>query len=352
MHRFQAEDAVDHFVSVVLAHIGKEYPNKLDHVMNGPDDVRPPRDLHPIFFGSFDWHSCVHGYWLMVRALRTQPALAQSREVIELIDSRFTGENVAREIAYLKQPLRATFERPYGWGWLLKLAAELQEPPAGSVQSQAAAALARWSRELSPLADAFAARFVAYLPKATYPVRVGTHQNTAFALALASDYARVAKNPSLASAISQRAKLWYAEDRNYPAWEPDGIDFLSPCLIEAECMRRLLPRDSFVTWFDSFLPEIAQERPATLFKPAFVSDRTDGQITHLDGLNLSRAWCWRTIASALPAGDPRREKFEQASRAHLEAALPHVTGDYMGEHWLATFAMLALTEPGTDDATK
>ena len=352
MHRFQAGDAVDHFVAVVLAHVGREYPNKLDHVMNGPGEVRSPRELHPIFYGSFDWHSCVHGYWLLVRALRTQPSLAQAAEVVGLIDGSVTPENVAREAEYLKQPLRGTFERPYGWGWLLKLAAELGEPVAAGVRAEVAEALGKWRRILDPLAEAFCARFVAYLPKATYPVRVGTHQNTAFAVAIADDYARVARNEELAAALRARARSWYLDDRNYPAWEPDGIDFLSPCLIEAECMRRLLGKGEFLAWFDGFVPEIGKSRPATLFKPAFVSDRTDGQITHLDGLNLSRAWCWRTIASALPEGDRRRELFLEAARVHLDAALPHVTGDYMGEHWLATFAMLALTEPGEEGGAK
>jgi hypothetical protein len=205
-------------------------------------------------------------------------------------------------------------------------------------------ALGRWDKVLAPLADAFADRFVTFLPKATYPIRVGTHNNTAFALALAIDYARLVEHKPLAAMLESKARAWYLKDHDYPAWEPDGTDFLSPGLVEAECMRRILPAPEFLAWFDMFFPRLAEKQPATLFEPAFVSDRTDGQITHLDGLNLSRAWCWRALAEALPKDDPRREHARKSYQTHLDAALPHVTGDYMGEHWLATFALLAMTE--------
>lgn len=345
MRTRSAEDVVDHFVAVVLNHIGREFPNKLDHVMNSAAEVKGPRELHPIFYGSFDWHSCVHGHWLLIRALRLYPKLSQAAELRGLLDERFASDNVAKETEYLAQPLRATFERPYGWGWLLKLAAELQSPAAAGVDGATSACLARWSQTLAPLSDAFAKRFVTFLPKATYPIRVGTHTNTAFALAISLDYARASKNQELMDAFVGKARQWYGADVNYPAWEPDGSDFLSPCLVEAECMRRMLPPAEFSSWFDRFLPNLREGVPRTLFTPAFVSDRSDGQITHLDGLNLSRAWCWRAIGASLPEGDPRRELAGKAYQTHLDAALPHVTGDYMGEHWLATFAMLALTEP-------
>jgi len=340
-----ADDIVDHFVAVVLSHIGREYPNKLDHVMNSEADVKGPRELHPIFFGSLDWHSCVHGYWLLARALRLYPTLAQSSDIRRLLDANFTPDNVAKETEYLSQPLRATFERPYGWAWMLKLSAELNAPVAEGTDPTTAADLAKWGRTLTPLSSAFAKRFMAFLPKATYPIRVGTHHNTAFAIALALDYARGAADQHLTEAITSKARKWYGSDADYPAWEPDGSDFQSPGLIEVECMRRVLPPNEFLPWFDRFLPNLAEQQPKTLFTPAFVSDRTDGQITHLDGLNLSRAWCWRAIASALPENDPRRSLALKAYQTHLDAALPHVSGDYMGEHWLATFAMLALTEP-------
>jgi hypothetical protein len=340
-----ADPVIDHFVAVVLKHIGREYPNKLDHVMNSAADVKGPRDLHPIFYGSFDWHSCVHGYWLLVRALRMYPTLSQGAEVKQILESSFTAEKVAKETEYLSQPLRGTFERPYGWAWILKLAAELHAPGAEGIEPSTTSSLKTWSRTLEPLTQAFAKRFMAFLPKATYPIRVGTHHNTAFAIALSLEYSRGTGDEALTDALTSKARQWYASDANYPAWEPDGSDFQSPGLVEVECMRRVLPPDEFLPWFDRFLPNLAEQQPKTLFTPAFVSDRTDGQITHLDGLNLSRAWCWRAIASALPENDPRRALAMTAYQTHLDAALPHVSGDYMGEHWLATFAMLALTEP-------
>ncbi len=335
---------IDHFVALVLTHIDREYPNKLDHVMNDAKEIRSPRELHPIFYGSFDWHSCVHGHWLLIRALRLYPTLAQSSELVALLDKRFTSEAVGVEEKYLTGARRETFERTYGWAWLLKLAAELRLPVAKEVHADVAAALTRWQATLQPLVDAFVARFLTYLPKATYPIRVGTHNNTAFAIALAVDYARAAANKPLGDLLVSKARAWYMKDANYPAWEPDGTDFLSPGLTEAECMRRVLPAGEFIAWFDRFLPNLAKREPATLFTPATVSDRTDGQITHLDGLNLSRAWCFRSIAGVLPAADARRGMLEQAAANHLESALPHVSGDYMGEHWLATFALLAMTE--------
>ncbi len=351
MRQRHAEDVIEHFVALVLGHIDREYPNKLDHVMNTPEEVKGPRALHPIFYGSFDWHSSVHGHWLLVRALRLYPELAQAAELRELLDKRFTSEAVAAEVEYLKQPLRATFERTYGWAWVLKLGAELKVGLAKTGAATSAgmsventAAFKRWDAVLQPLMDAFVERFVKYLPKATYPIRVGTHNNAAFALALSTDYGRAAEHQKLMGMIVEKARAWYSKDRAYHGWEPDGTDFLSPGLMEAECMRRLLDPNDFLGWLRDFFPKLADREPAALFTPAFVSDRTDGQITHLDGLNLSRAWCFRAIASALPGDDPRREVCMSAASAHLEAALPHVSGDYMGEHWLATFALLALTE--------
>lgn len=338
------DDVIDHFVALVLTHIDREYPHKLDHVMNDAGEVLGPRTLHPIFCGSFDWHSSVHGHWLLVRALRLYPALAQAPELRALLDRRWAPEAVAAEVAYLARPLRETFERTYGWAWLLKLCAEVRAPASAGVPDATSTALARWDKALAPLARAFVERYLKFLPKATYPIRVGTHQNTAFGLALALDYAHVAQHRELEAALVAKARAWYLKDENYPAWEPDGIDFLSPGLMEVECMRRILAPGEFVPWLTAFFPRLAERQPATLFEPAFVSDRSDGQITHLDGLNLSRAWCWRRLAGALPEGDARRALAEEAYRVHLESALPHVSGDYMGEHWLATFALLAMTE--------
>lgn len=321
------------FATLALAHVRREYPNKLDHVMNGPDDVRSPRALHPVFYGSFDWHSNVHGYWLLATLLRLAPELPERDRIRALFHDQLTAENVAGEVAYLDQPNRAGFERPYGWAWLLMLAAELKRHEGDG---------ARWLAALAPLTRAFADRLRSYLAKLTYPIRVGTHFNSAFALALASEYAGVIDDTATAAAVRSRARDWFLLDRGCQAWEPGGDDFLSSALIEAECMRRVLPRAEWVAWFDAFLPDLARREPGTLFEPAFVSDRTDGKIAHLDGLNLSRAWCWRAIASSLPADDPRRAVALDAAEQHLEVSLPHLAGDYAGEHWLATYALLAL----------
>jgi len=320
------------FAATALGHVGREYPNKMDHVLAGPQDVKGPRQLHPIFYGSFDWHSCVHGWWTLFTCLRLFPDLPEADRIRSTAEALFTEPNVAAEVAYLARPESRGFERPYGWGWLLKLQAELDrhETPEGR----------RWARNLRPLALAFADRFMSYLPLATYPVRVGTHFNTAFALRLAAEWAD-ANDPALARLIRDRAWAWHMDDRDCQAWEPSQDEFLSPALMEAECLRRLLPADRFADWFGRFLPRLAKGEPVTLFTPASVSDRSDGKIAHLDGLNLSRAWCWRGIAGALPEGAARRNAVDAAER-HLAAALPQVTGDYMGEHWLASFALLAL----------
>ncbi len=322
------------FAKLALAHVTREYPNKLDHVLNGPLDLKEPRDLHPVFFGSFDWHSCVHGYWLLATVLRLFPDCREAHEIEKLFDAQLTTSKVEAEVDYLDQPLRGTFERPYGWAWLLMLAAELERHLTERAN--------RWSQALAPLTAAFVDRYVGFLPKATYPIRVGTHFNSSFAIALALEYAEVTHNESLRKALVRKAHDWYGEDLDCQAWEPGGDDFLSPALMEAECMRRVLDATDFSRWLDGFLPRLTQRQPEALFKPAVVSDRSDGKIAHLDGLNLSRAWCWRSIASTWPANDPRHSIAIDAAEIHLVASLPHVAGDYMGEHWLATFALLAL----------
>ena len=269
---------------------------------------------------------------MLAHLLQRFPQIEAAPAIRALFDAQLTPDNVEAERAYLAAPEARGFERPYGWGWLLKLSAEL------SLHTHHA-----WFDTLQPLADAFVARFEDFLPIATYPVRVGTHFNTAFALRLAADYGEATGNGALFSLLSATALRWYGADENCPAWgEPSGDDFLSSALVEAECMRRLMPRDDFLGWFDRFLPQIEAGQPQTLFSPARVSDRSDGKIAHLDGLNLSRAWCWRALGKAIPEDDPRRSMMVAAAEAHLAAALPHVAGDYMGEHWLASFATLAL----------
>ena len=302
------------FAEVALGHVRQEYPHKLDHVMSGPEDVAGPAELHPIFHGSFDWHSCVHGYWLLMRVRRLFLELPVAARIDALFNEMLTEERVAGELSYLDRAYSGGFERPYGWAWLLALHAEAQRGAYGEV--------------LGPLARAFAERLGGYLPKLTYPIRAGTHFNTAFAMILALEWAE-ANDPALATLIRERARAYYGGDRDCQAWEPGGDDFLSPALAEALLMRRILGKD-FAAWFAAFLPRLREREPKTLFTPAFVSDRTDGKIAHLDGTNLSRAWCWRALG------------FPEFAESHLEASLPHVAGDYMGEHWLATFALLAL----------
>jgi hypothetical protein len=326
-HQLTPETA-ERFASLALGHVAREYPHKLDHVMEGPEDVLGPRDLHPIFYGSFDWHSCVHGYWLLLRTLRLYPDMSVSDRIRTLADEMFTPEMVAGELDYLDRAYSGGFERPYGWAWLLALHGEAQRYDA------------LWAEALAPLAAAFAERFRAYLPKLTYPVRTGTHYNTAFAMTLALEWAAT-RDPLLAVTIRDRVLAYYLDDRDCPAWEPGGDDFLSSALIEALCVRRAVP-DLFGDWFMNFLPRLRERQPASLFTPAFVSDRSDGKIAHLDGVNLSRAWCWRGLADALP-GELAALARETAD-VHLAASLPHVAGDYMGEHWLATFALLALDQ--------
>jgi hypothetical protein len=325
-HHLTAQTA-HRFAEIALGHVTREFPHKLDHVMDGPEDVLGPRALHPIFYGSFDWHSCVHGYWLLLRTRRLHPGLAVAPQVEALLDGMLTPGKVAGELAYLDRAYSGGFERPYGWAWLLALHREAQLHEGD------------WAANLEPLALAFAERFKAYLPRLTYPIRTGTHFNTGFACILALDWAET-NDPELAALIRQRAVYYYGEDRDCPGWEPGGDDFLSSALTEALVMRRVLPDAEFRSWFALFLPDLAAGTPRSLFQPAFVSDRSDGKIAHLDGVNLSRAWCWRGLADAL---EPElAELARRTANEHLDASLPHVAGDYMGEHWLATFALLAL----------
>lgn len=316
------------FADLTLGHVERPWPYKLDQVLTGPDDVQLPSVLHPAFHGSFDWHSCVHGWWQLMRIARLFPDLPQAAAIRARADVVLTVERLAGERAYLDRPGTGGFERPYGWGWALALHHELarHDDP-------------RRAEAMRPLAEAFAARWAGYLPKLTYPIRTGTHGSTAFALILTLDWAE-ARDPALAALIRARATDWFGRDRAAQAWEPNGDDFLSATLVEAVLMTRVLGAD-FPRWFADFLPDVARGQPATLFVPATVSDRSDGKIAHLDGLNLSRAWCWFRLADAAGMPDLRA-----VARTHLAAALPHVAGDYMGEHWLATFALLALEAQG------
>jgi hypothetical protein len=325
------------FANVALSNVAREFPNKLDHVLGGPGDVRTPRALHPAFYGSFDWHSSVHMHWLLARLLRYYPDLPLRAGVEAMFDRHLALSSIAGECAYLARPEARSFERTYGWAWLLALAHELTR---GDERTR------RWAVALAPLAACIVQRYLAYLPSQRYPLRNGVHSSSAFGLLFALDYATATGEAALETLCIERARAWFEGDRAAPAaWEPSGADFLSPSLVEAQLMHRVLPGGAFSAWLADFLPELAVGAPAALFSPAEVSDRSDPTIVHLDGLNFSRAWCFRGIAAALPRGDPRVPVLEDAWRRHVVAGDAGLAGgNYMGEHWLATFAMLALTD--------
>jgi len=328
------------YAQVALTNIGQEFPALLSHLMTGPDDVLSrPAERTPVFYGSLDWHSSVEMHWLLVRLLRLAGGAVPDGEIRAVLDGRFSPEKLAAEAAFVASD-DGRHERPYGWAWALALTQEI------AILGDADAS--RWLAALAPLRDVLTRRFLDWLPKASYPVRHGVHDNTAFSFSTAFGFAASlaqAGQPALAAAIEARALEWFADDTDYPGgYEPSGTDFLSPALTEAELMSRLLARREFGDWLAGFLPGIAVGEPATLFTPAVVSDASEGQIAHLHGLNASRAYCWRRIAESLPGDDLRAGPALTAAREHLAAALPHVVGDhYMVEHWLAAYAVLALS---------
>jgi len=317
------------YARLALAGVRREWPHAYQHLALGPDDVRTPRALHPAFYGCYDWHSAVHGHWTLVRLLRRFPRLRDAHEMRAALDENLTAKNLAAELDYFCAPGRTSFERPYGWAWLLALAQELRGWR-GDADAR------RWARAVRPLEAFIAGSFCVWLPKLTSPVRSGAHSNTAFALGLALDYARAVRDRRLERAIVTRSRVFFGGDAGASgAWEPGGEDFLSPVLGEGDLMRRVLPAREFEAWWAKFLPEL----PANLREPAVPVDRSDPKFVHLDGLNLSRATALRGIASALPGG-PRRTELERAAERHATAGLAQVaSGDYVGEHWLATFAV-------------
>jgi hypothetical protein len=333
------QESASHFAQLALKCVSREFPNKPDHVINDANDLKSPRSMHPAFYGCFDWHSSVHGHWMLVRLLRLFPSLPEATRIRNALNANLASDNIAVEVAYLDQPNRQSFERTYGWAWLLKLAEELHDWKDDDGT--------RWSRNLKPLADALVTRYLTFLPKQTYPIRTGVHPNTAFGLAFALDYASATSNQKFATLLEERSRTYFGRDTNYPGnWEPGGEDFFSPALMEADLMRRVLKPAAFARWFHRFLPELERGRARGLLAPATVSDRSDPKLVHLDGLNLSRAWCMRNIVSALPANDPARKVLARAAKAHAEDALAHVaSGDYAGEHWLASFAVYMLSTP-------
>jgi Protein of unknown function (DUF2891) len=328
------------YAEVAIANIGKEFPSLMLYMMREAGDVPArPAERTQVFYGSLDWHSCVEMHWLLVRLLRLAGDRVPAGEIRELLDAQFTADNLAAEVSFVTGS-GGGHEYPYGWAWALALVHEI----ASFDDAQAR----RWLTAIAPLADALTKGFLNWLPKDTYPIRYGMHANSAFGLSVALPFAArqaQAGQPELAEAIQAKALGWFAGDTDYPGgYEPSGHDFLSPALAEAELMSRLLAQPEFADWLAAFLPGIAGGEPASLFTPAVVSDASDGLIAHLHGLNASRAYCWRRIAENLPDDDARIEPALAAARTHLDAALPHVVGDdYMVEHWLAAYAVLALT---------
>jgi hypothetical protein len=333
--------AAERFAKLALQCVDKEYPNKISHVLNSDADVAPPQKLTPAFYGCYDWHSSVHGHWLLVRLVRTFPDASFAKAARDALKQSLTPENLKAEAAYLRADGRASFERPYGLAWLLQLCAELREWD----DPQAREMLAN----LKPLEDAALERLTTWLPKLSNPIRIGEHNQTAFALGLILDYARGKNDERLANLAADSARKFYLADKNCPlAYEPSGEDFLSPCLGEADVMRRVLSQADFAKWLTQFLPQIPRTATADWLPVVISPDPSDPKLAHLDGLNLSRAWMLEGILTSLPDDDPRRSALTSAAEAHRRAGLAAVTGEhYEGGHWLGSFAVYLTTQRGT-----
>ncbi len=343
-------DAAQRFARLALACVHKEYPNKLAHSLNSDDDVAPPRKLTPAFYGCYDWHSSVHGHWLLARLARSFPGAAFTPEARTALQQSLTEANIVQEAAYLKAEGRASFERPYGLAWLLQLSVELHE-----WEKTGPDPLVReLSANLRPLEQAAAERLKTWLPKLSHPVRSGEHSQTAFALGLAIDYARNVGDADFLNLLLAKARDFYAADRNCPlAYEPSGEDFLSPCLAEADVMRRVLSPNDFADWLRQFLPQLPNNGSATWLQPEKSTDPSDPKLAHIDGLNLSRAWMQEGIASGLPRTDRRLAALEKSAAAHRSAGLAAVTGaHYEGGHWLGSFAVYLDTRRGISGEEK
>jgi hypothetical protein len=333
-------NAAERFANLALACVHKEYPNKISHSLNSDADVAPPRKLTPAFYGCYDWHSSVHGHWLLVRLVRTFPNGAFVLSAREALRQSLTVENIAPEAAYLRAEGRASFERPYGLAWLLQLVGELREWDDPQARDMSA--------NLRPLEEAALERLNGWLPKLSHPVRIGEHDQTAFALGLMLDYARASGDTKFADLIISKARQFYLGDKDCPlAYEPSGEDFLSPCLGEADLMRRVLPRPEFARWLQTFLPQISAAGKGTWLEPVVSPDPSDPKLAHLDGLNLSRAWMLEGIAAGLPKGNKRLPMIMAAAEEHKRAGLAAVTGQhYEGGHWLGSFAVYLVARRG------
>ena len=343
--KFDAHVA-ERFAKLALACVEKEYPNKISHVLNSDTDVAPPRKLTPAFYGCYDWHSSVHGHWLLVRLIRTFPDASFATPARDALRKSLTAENLKQEAAYLRGAGRTSFERPYGLAWLLQLCAELREWDDEQAREMSA--------NLRPLEEAAVERLKTWLPKLSHPVRIGEHDQTAFGLGLMLDYARVTGNEAFAKLVTDSARKFFLADKNCPlAYEPSGEDFLSPSLGEADVMRRVLSPAEFATWLKEFMPQIPITPNADWLPVTVSPDRSDPKLAHLDGLNLSRAWMLEGVISALPADDPRRPALAAAADAHRRAGLAAVTGEhYEGGHWLGSFAVYLTTQRGIQSGSQ
>ncbi|MDT7832380.1 DUF2891 domain-containing protein [Flavobacteriaceae bacterium S356] len=326
----------DRLIQLPLHCVHTEYPNKLGQTIGSDADLRSPKELHPSFYGCFDWHSSVHGHWSLVALLKQYPNSTHAFEAKQKLKESITAENIAKEIVYFKGKYNGSYERTYGWAWLLKLAEELHtwNDPLGK----------ELETNLQPLTNLIVEKYLEFLPKLKYPIRVGEHTNTAFGLTFAWDYANTVQREDLKSMIDQRAKDFYLKDADCPiTWEPSGFDFLSPCLQEAAIMKRVLPASEFSIWLKAFLPKLSNED--FRFPVGEVSDRTDGKLVHLDGVNFSRAWCLYNIIEELPEYD----HLKNLANEHINYSLPNLVGDsYEGGHWLGSFAIYALKSMDND----
>lgn len=334
------------FARTALSCVNKQYPNKISHVMSSAEDVAEPVNLTPVFYGCFDWHSAVHGHWLLTRLWGKNLVPDMDTEIETALDGNFTEEKIAGEIAYFQVEGRASFERPYGLAWFLQLTAELREISTG--EGPKAEKAKTWLERFQPLETIIVQRISDWLPKLAYPIRLGTHNQSAFAFGLFIDWARSNENSTFEKLVVDKSSEFHKDDKNCPlSYEPSGEDFLSPCLMTADLMRRVMPPSDFALWLSEFLPQIPTDASADWLSIGVVNDATDGKLVHLDGVNLSRAWALEGIASALPDDDPRRASLLEAAKIHGDAGEKSVsTPHYAGSHWLASFATYLRTKRG------
>lgn len=326
------KDLIKRFTEIVLENIFKEYPNRIGHSLSSKEDLKEPHIMYPIFYGSYDWHSSVHSHWLLVKTLRSYSNYVDTGKIIDVLNSQFTKDKAQGELNYLTKPINQGFERPYGWGWFLKLSLEIKLLDSDYAK--------KWDTYLSPISDFFVNAFKNFFVKLDYPIRVGTHFNSAFGLYFAYEFGSYIKDNDLLEMINNQAIKWFLNDSNMQVLEPCGDEFLSPVLMEALLLSKVLSKNEFREFFAKYLPLLHLKQPSTLFRAVNVSDRTDGKIAHLDGLNLSRAWCFRELAKL--CDDNIKSILLNSADEHFNSAIDHIEQDYMGSHWLGSFALLAL----------